>query len=128
MSSKLEGHKIIIFFALAGIIIAMAIVLFIKKCCTVSVKEGFDSSPVLTSCPGSSKSYYDKNSNLMCCNGTVNGQECEGSVVCTFSTNTEKYSSCRVVIQEEQNARAALNAQNVKLETEDCLAKCRKNA
>ena len=129
MAQTVEGHKIIIVFAIAGIIIAMAMVLFIKKCCMISVKEGFYSSPAhnYTSCPRGSKSYYDKNSNLMCCNGTVNGNECEGSVLCTFSINTKTIPSCSVVIQKEQNARAALKAQQNQETMDDCLAKCKKS-
>ena len=126
MAPTLEGHKIIIVFAIAGIVIAMAMVLFIKKCCTVSVKEGFDSPPAHnhTSCPTGSKSYYDKNSNLMCCNGTINGHECEGSVVCTFSINTKSIPSCSVVIQEQQDAAVALKAQQAQTTKVACLAKC----
>jgi hypothetical protein len=129
MASKLEGHKIIIVFAIAGIVISMAIVLFIKKCCTVSVKEGFDSSPASnqTSCPRGSKSYYDKNSNLMCCQGNVNGHECEGNVVCTFSINTEKIPSCSVLIKEDNDAKAAMAAIQAQTSIDDCLAKCKKS-
>ena len=129
MAPTLEGHKIIIVFAIAGIVIAMTIVLFIKKCCTLSLKEGFYSSPArnYSSCPSGSKSYYDKNSNLMCCNGTINGHECEGSVVCTFSINTTNIPSCSVVIQDEQDAAAALKAQQEQTTKDDCLAKCNKS-
>ena len=125
MSSKLEGHKIIIVFAVAGIVIAMAIVILSRNCYTVKTQEGFQ-SPALTSCPEGSKSFYDNRSNLMCCNGQVNGNYCEGTIVCSFSNNSQKYPSCKVIVEEQINRRAAATAaaQSDSV-NDDCLARCR---
>ena len=99
-----EGYKIIIVFALAGVLIAMAIVLLLRSCCTVAIKEGFDSSPPApTSCPNGSKSFYDANSNVVCCDGVVNGRTCEGTVVCSFSHSPDKYPSCNTVKRYKYN-------------------------
>jgi len=99
-----EGYKIIIVFALAGVIIAMAIILLTRSCCTIAIKEGFDSSPPApTSCPGGSKSFYDANSNVVCCDGIVNGRTCEGTVVCSFSHSSDKYPSCNTVKRYKYN-------------------------
>jgi hypothetical protein len=103
MSSKTEGIKIIIVFAIMGIVIAMTIVLAIKKCCTVSVKEGFNSSPAPTSCPAGSKSFYDVNSNVLCCDGIVNGNICEGTIICSFSHSSDKYPSCNRIKRYKYN-------------------------
>jgi len=128
MSPALEGQKTIIVFAIIGIVIAMAIVLYNRHCCTVATTEGFESSaPALTSCPQGSKSFYDKNSNLMCCSGELNGKFCEGTVVCSFSNNSDKYPSCRVLLQE-QAQKAAANSQQAsqkKSDEEECPARCR---
>ena len=128
MPPALEGQKTIIVFAIIGIVIAMTIVLYKRCCYTVATTEGFESSaPALTSCPQGSKSFYDKNSNLMCCSGQLNGHYCEGTVVCTFSNNSEKYPSCRVLLQEQaQQAANSQQASQKKSDEDDCLAKCRK--
>ena len=104
MPPTLEGHKIIIVFAITGIIIAMSIILFSRCCQTVITKEGFVSpTPAPTSCPTGSNSFYDKNSNLMCCDGIVNGYLCEGKIVCSFSHNPDKYPSCNAVKRHKYN-------------------------
>jgi hypothetical protein len=46
-------------------------------------------------CPKKSKSFIDKDGNLNCCSGTVNGNTCEGTVLCTFSGSaSSKYPIC----------------------------------
>jgi len=42
MSPTLEGSKVIIVFALAGVLIAVSIVLALNHCCTTEIKEGFE--------------------------------------------------------------------------------------
>lgn len=93
MSSGPKNNAIILIFALLGVIIAMSIVYFFPRKCYAVTKEGFN-SPAQTTCPSGSVSFYDTESNLMCCEGTLNGNTCEGTIICTFSANTQKYPSC----------------------------------
>jgi hypothetical protein len=104
MTQNIEGYKTIIIFALAGIITAMSIVLLTKTCCSVGIQEGFDSSPPApTSCPNRTKSFYDVNSNILCCDGSVNGNICEGNIVCSFSHTADKYPLCNSVKRYKYN-------------------------
>jgi hypothetical protein len=102
MSPTLEGSKVIIVFALAGVLIAVSIVLALNHCCTTETNEGFESPPAPTSCPAGTTSFYDERTNLMCCDGLVNGKKCEGTIVCTFSDNT-KYPSCNKIKRYKYN-------------------------
>ena len=98
----LEGSKVIIVFALAGVLIAVSIVLALKQCCVTEINEGFESPSAPTSCPVGTTSFYDERTNLMCCDGLVNGKKCEGNIVCTFSDNT-KYPSCNKIKRYKYN-------------------------
>lgn len=93
MEPNPKVYGVLIFFGLLGIVIAMAIVIFFPLNCSSVVKEGF-AVAAQTTCPSGSVSFHDKDTNLMCCEGTVNGNTCEGTVICTFSANTQKYPSC----------------------------------
>jgi len=89
----MDGKGVIVL-AVIAIILAMGIVYMFPLSCKKSCTEGFD-TPVQSSCPSGSKSFYDDHGNLLCCSGQVNGTKCEGSVVCTFSGNaTHKYPLC----------------------------------
>lgn len=39
----------------------------------------------VSSCPRGTKSFTDRNGNISCCTGSVNGNTCEGTVTCTLS-------------------------------------------
>lgn len=126
MAQNIEQYKSLIVFAILGIVIAMAIVIFTNKCCTVKIKEGFnDTIPALTSCPSGTKTFYDKESNISCCNGTVNGNTCEGTVVCSFSSTSKLYPSCKVLLQSIIEKRKK-DRSNKKLRTQEDVDKCMK--
>jgi len=128
MPQNIEGYKSLIVFAILGIVIAMAIVIFSNNCCTVKIKEGFnDTIPALTSCPSNTKTFYDKESNISCCNGTVNGNTCEGTIVCSFSSSTSKsYPSCKVLLQSIIEKRKINRSNRKKLRTQEDVDKCMK--
>uniref|UniRef100_A0A6C0IBX7 Uncharacterized protein n=1 Tax=viral metagenome TaxID=1070528 RepID=A0A6C0IBX7_9ZZZZ len=63
------------------------------------VKEGFTTANGtvnnISMCPLSSKSYIDKTGDTLCCDGNVNGIECEGKTICTMSSlNSKDYEAC----------------------------------
>ena len=63
------------------------------------VKEGFTTTTGtvnnISMCPLSSKSYVDKTGNTLCCDGNVNGMECEGDTICTMSSlNSKDHEAC----------------------------------
>uniref|UniRef100_A0A6C0HE22 Uncharacterized protein n=1 Tax=viral metagenome TaxID=1070528 RepID=A0A6C0HE22_9ZZZZ len=79
------------------IIITIMIVVFFPLQCAKKYTEGFISSPSQLSCPSGSTSFIDNHGDLLCCSGEVNGNRCEGSIVCSFSTNlNNKYPSCNL--------------------------------
>lgn len=78
-------------FGLLGVLIAMMIVIFMPKNCTVARMEGFAATTVspamgTTTCPKGTRAYTDKQGNLNCCAGEVTGNFCEGAITCTFSS------------------------------------------
>ena len=82
-----------IVYGLVGIAVAMAIVYFLPVKCEASVvQEGFLSQPrrQSTQCPTGTKTYTDRQGNLSCCKGQVNGTTCEGQITCSFSSNAGK--------------------------------------
>jgi len=81
----------VIFIAIFTIIITMLFVKFFPLECN-KCSEGFQ-SPTQLSCPSGTTSFNDKKGNLLCCNGQVNGYNCEGVIVCGFSGNLE-YPKC----------------------------------
>jgi len=67
------------------------------NCCASTTMEGFlDPNPTFkTHCPDGTTSYTDSIGNINCCNGTVNGTMCDGTVACTFSSSASgKYPMC----------------------------------
>lgn len=79
----------IIVYALLAILLTVMIVQAFPVDCSVAKKEGFEDAMDATkfSCPQGSRSFITENGDLQCCSGIVNGRKCEGSVVCTFSSN-----------------------------------------
>ena len=93
----------IITFGVLGVLIAMAIVIFMPKNCNVARMEGFEASPAsaaigTTTCPKGTRTYTDKQGNLNCCAGEVTGNFCEGVIKCTFSSSMNtNIPNCNVV-------------------------------
>ena len=84
----------IVLFGVIGILLAMAIVVFIPKTCTVArVEEGFQVK-VSKKCPTGTKSYVDRNGNINCCRGAISGYTCEGKIECSFSSNSSNIKFC----------------------------------
>jgi hypothetical protein len=84
----------IVLFGVIGILLAMALVVFIPKTCAVArVEEGFQQDTIKT-CPRGSTMFTDTAGNINCCRGDVTGTRCDGKVVCTFSSDTSKYPMC----------------------------------
>lgn len=84
----------ILVYGFLGLLVAMAIVAFVPKHCAVSKVEGFKTNTNPVVCPDNTKSYYDKEGNLNCCRGQVNGNRCEGEPICTFSGDVSKLPFC----------------------------------
>jgi len=63
-----------------------------------TTKEGFTGTPTIKNismCPLSSKSYIAKTGDTLCCDGNVNGMECEGKTICTLSSlNSKDHEAC----------------------------------
>jgi hypothetical protein len=83
---------VLVTFGVLAVVIAMTIVIFIPKNCTVARMEGFAgsaASPAMgtTRCPKGTRAYTDKQGNLNCCAGEVTGNFCEGAIKCTFSSS-----------------------------------------
>ena len=83
--------KAVIVLAVFAILITMLFVKYFPLYCN-KCSEGFQ-SPTQLSCPSGTKSFSDRKGNLLCCNGEVNGFNCEGVIVCGFSGNLE-YPEC----------------------------------
>lgn len=82
-----------IVYGLMGVLVAILIVYMIPvKCHANVIQEGFKnpSPKPNTKCPTGTKTFTDHLGNLSCCKGQVNGQTCEGSIVCSFSSNAGK--------------------------------------
>ena len=83
----------IIIYALTGILIAMGIVMmFPTKCQASVIQEGFQNQRPNRNikCPTGTRTFTDRLGNLSCCKGQVNGSTCEGSILCSFSSNAGK--------------------------------------
>jgi len=83
----------VVVFAIIGILVAMIIVVLFPVNCGAMQLEGF-ASPLEASCPSGSKSMYDSHGDLVCCAGEINGDKCEGTILCTFSGNNTNYPLC----------------------------------
>ncbi len=84
----------IVLFGIIGILLAMALVIFIPNTCTVErVEEGFQQD-IIKTCPRGSIMFTDTAGNINCCRGDVTGSRCDGRVICTFSSDTSKYPMC----------------------------------
>jgi hypothetical protein len=82
-----------------GVAVAMGLVMIIPINCTAAMSEGFEDTTtqsfIVTMCPDDTKTYTDKEGNTNCCEGEVNGSECSGTTVCTFSGSAQtKYPVC----------------------------------
>jgi hypothetical protein len=67
-----------------------------------SKKEGFaDMSGRLTACPTGTKTYTTVNGDINCCNGDVNGYNCNGKVLCTMSAPSKNIPSCSAYLNDK---------------------------
>jgi len=80
------------------VVVAMILVKVIpSQCCSASqLEEGFDTgnTGMTIMCPYDTKTYTDRIGNTNCCDGQVNGNQCDGRIVCTFSSSNSKYPIC----------------------------------
>jgi hypothetical protein len=80
------------------VVVAMILVKIIpSQCCSASqLEEGFDTgnTGMTIMCPYDTKTYTDRIGNTNCCEGQVNGNQCDGRIVCTFSSSNSKYPIC----------------------------------
>jgi hypothetical protein len=79
---------------LVGILVAMLIVKFYPISCCASTVEGFADTQGVTTCPEDTKTYTDKLGNINCCDGEVDGNECNGKIDCTFSPTLPNVPIC----------------------------------
>jgi hypothetical protein len=85
--------KAIVVWGILGVLVAMAIVIFMPKSCQTMTTEGFTSDTVAM-CPSGTKSFVDINGNVNCCYGHISGNKCEGAIKCTFSGSEHRYPMC----------------------------------
>ena len=92
---------ILIPIGVVAVAVAMLIVYMFPvscKSCSRTAIEGFQAiNQPITMCPDSSTSFYDKKGNLNCCTGQVNGDICQGTVLCTFSSAAEGIPFCNQI-------------------------------
>jgi len=78
-------------YAFAGVVLAMIIVINFPVCCRVSRNEGFENlTSKIIPCPKNTRSFTNMKGDTMCCKGQVEGNFCDGNVVCTMSGNSSK--------------------------------------
>jgi hypothetical protein len=82
--------------AIFGIFLAIILVVTFPVSCCSSQKEGFqDTNTINIKCPRGTKTYTTLSGDTMCCKGSVEGNKCEGKVLCTLSENsTDKVPTC----------------------------------
>jgi hypothetical protein len=72
-----------------------------------SKEEGFEDKIVLTSCPSEMKTFYLSDGRTACCNGTVIGSRCTGTVQCTMTgEGTNELPSCAKLLKKELDDKA----------------------
>jgi hypothetical protein len=87
--------RMIVGAAVLGILVAMLIVKLFPVSCCVATTEGFQTSVnEVTTCPEDTKTYTDKLGNINCCDGEVDGSECNGTIECTFSPTLPNIPVC----------------------------------
>jgi len=70
-------------------------------------EEGFEDKIVLTSCPSEMKTFYLSDGRTACCNGTVIGSRCTGTVQCTMTgEGTNELPSCAKLLKKELDDKA----------------------
>jgi len=76
------------------------------KCNARIVSEGFSTSDSqLTMCPFGSRPMYTSKGESVCCNGRVNGTQCEGKLLCTFSAPTSTLKTCKALVDDYMNEK-----------------------
>jgi hypothetical protein len=91
-----QAAPILLAYGIAAVVIAIFIVKVFPVSCRIGSRtEGFENlQQQITTCPEGSKSFYDTKGNLNCCSGEVNGDICQGTTVCTFSSGAEGLRFC----------------------------------
>ncbi len=104
MVNPVPDARNIIVYAILTVLFIMGLVYIIPVSCKKAMVENFQvdedscDQPQSTgekSCPPGSKAYTDVNGNINCCGGELNGNMCDGLVLCTFSSSlANKYPLC----------------------------------
>lgn len=84
---------------IAGVIVAMGLVYIYGRECKRPSFEGFTTQDSVMACPAGSKSFINRTGDLLCCKGEVDGYDCTGQIVCSFSSSATArgYPSCASV-------------------------------
>jgi hypothetical protein len=88
--------------AIFGILLAMILVVTFPVSCCSSQKDGFqDTNIAKVRCPRGTKTYTTLSGDTMCCSGNVEGNKCDGKVLCTLSGNSsDKVPTCAKLRQD----------------------------
>lgn len=65
----------------------------------IKISESFEnqsSDIVIHSCPSFLKQFSDKNGDVLCCKGDINGHRCSGSIICSVSATSSNIPSCKI--------------------------------
>lgn len=86
-------------------IVVILLVIYYKQN-TGKVPETFQNY-YLSSCPAGYKSFYDRNGDIICCNGEVVGNKCIGNLQCTLNgKGTEDLPNCVTAILQDYREKA----------------------
>lgn len=77
----------------------MILVYIFGRECKQPSFEGFQAQETVSMCPAGSSSFLNRTGDLLCCKGQVEGYDCTGQIVCTFSSSStvKGYPSCASV-------------------------------
>lgn len=90
--------KIPIIITITALVLLGLIYLNQKK----NVCEGFStnaSTSSLSFCPTSTKPFFEKSGDTLCCNGTVQGNTCVGKPVCALSSSHKSLPTCQAFMK-----------------------------
>jgi hypothetical protein len=86
------------------VVIVITVLIFQK---ITETKEGFFANsrrltlPRITTCPHTMNSYTDSKGEILCCEGKVTDNICEGQTVCTMTpSSSSQYDSCQTYIED----------------------------
>jgi len=61
--------------------------------------ENFANASGTQQCPPGTNPFFDKSGDTVCCDGQVQGNQCTGTIVCTFATNHASLPTCSSITQ-----------------------------